>query len=71
MTEPIRVGLVGCGAISGAYLSAADRYRGFEIVALADINRPAADAKAAEFDIKQVLSVRRCWIRSQSIWSSI
>ncbi len=57
MSQPVRIGVIGCGAISGAYLSAPRRFPGIEIVALADINPAAAEAKAREFGIPRVLTV--------------
>src|SRR3954468_12341605 len=57
MPEPIRVGLVGCGAISGSYLSAAPSFPVMKIVACADLSREAAERKAAEFRVPRVCSV--------------
>jgi predicted dehydrogenase len=57
MPEPIRVGLVGCGAISGAYLSAAPSFPVMKIVACADLVREAAERKASEFGVPRVCSV--------------
>jgi predicted dehydrogenase len=51
MTDPARVGLVGCGAISGAYLKAARQFMNYRIVACTDLDparaRAAADASGA------------------------
>jgi predicted dehydrogenase len=57
MSHPIRVGLVGCGAISGAYLSAAPSFPVMRVVACADLSREAAERKAAEFRVPRVCSV--------------
>jgi predicted dehydrogenase len=57
MPEPIRVGLVGCGAISGAYLSAAPSFPVMKIVACADLSREAAERKAAEFRVPRACAV--------------
>src|SRR3954463_6834632 len=57
MPEPIRIGLVGCGAISGAYLSAAPSFPVMKIVACADLAREAAERKAAEFRVPRVCTV--------------
>lgn len=55
MTDKIRVGLVGCGAISGGHLAAyqqlADQY---EVVALCDIVEEKARQRAEEFGVAQV-----------------
>lgn len=55
MPEPMPVGVIGCGAISGAYLSMAQKLEAIDIVALADLRREAAEARAAEFSIARVL----------------
>ncbi len=57
MADRVRVGVVGTGAISGAYLQTASTSPILEVVALADLNAQAAQAKAAEFNIPRVLSV--------------
>ena len=57
MTEPVRIGVVGCGAISGAYLSAARHFPVMRVVACADVVREAAERKAAEFGVPRVCSV--------------
>jgi len=55
--EPPRIGLVGCGAISGAYLSHARHFPILNIVACCDIDGEKSRAKADEFQIGRVLSV--------------
>ncbi len=45
----VGIGVVGCGNISSAYLTAARSFPILEIVALADANHSAAEARAAEF----------------------
>ncbi|HEX8342188.1 MAG TPA: Gfo/Idh/MocA family oxidoreductase [Tepidisphaeraceae bacterium] len=57
MHKPVRVGVVGTGAISGAYLGMAKNLPVVEIAACADINREAAAKKAAEFGIARACSV--------------
>jgi predicted dehydrogenase len=57
MAEKVRVGVVGCGAISGAYLKHAKDFPILDIVACADLNREAAAKKSEEFGIPRVLSV--------------
>lgn len=51
MTEPVRVGLIGCGTISPAYLKASATFEVMHIVACADINQAAAKARSEEFGI--------------------
>jgi predicted dehydrogenase len=55
--EPVRIGLVGCGAISGAYLAGARSFPVLRVVACADISRDAAERKAAQFGVPRVLAV--------------
>ena len=57
MPDPIRIGLIGCGAISGAYLSAAPSFPVMRIVACADLSREAAERKAADFRVPRACSV--------------
>lgn len=48
---PVKVGVIGCGNISAAYLKAAKAFPILDIVALADMNPAAAETRAAEFDL--------------------
>jgi predicted dehydrogenase len=57
MSERIRVGVVGCGAISGRYLQTSAAFGNLQIVACADLSRAVAEKKAAEFNIPRVLEV--------------
>ncbi len=66
MPEKVRVGLVGCGAISSHYLNHAKNFPIFDIVACADINTEAAKKKAQEFAIAKVMSVEEL-IRDESV----
>jgi predicted dehydrogenase len=47
----VGVGIIGCGNISPAYLKAAKGFPILDIVALADANPAAAEARAAEFGL--------------------
>ncbi len=49
-----KVGMIGCGDISGAYLTAAHTFPNIEIAACADIRMDAANSKADEYHIKAV-----------------
>ncbi len=55
-TSKVKIGVVGCGAISGIYLQNAPRFGNIEIVACADLVRERAAARAAEYDIPNVYS---------------
>ena len=46
------VGIIGCGNISTAYLRLAPMFKGIEMRAVADLNAEAAEARAAEFDVR-------------------
>ena len=53
----VRVGLIGCGAISGAYFNGCKPYGNVAIVACADMDPARAEAKAREFGVPRVCSV--------------
>jgi predicted dehydrogenase len=57
MEEKVRVGVVGCGAISGAYFKMAPSFPILEMAACADLDREKAEARGAEFGIPRVLTV--------------
>src|SRR4051812_20376677 len=57
MSERVRVGVIGTGAISGAYLGMAKNFPLVEIAACADLDLQAAKKKAAEFQIPRACSV--------------
>jgi predicted dehydrogenase len=54
--KPVGVGLVGCGAISGEYLTRMKRFPILRVVACADVDPAAAKTKAKEFGIPRVLT---------------
>src|SRR4051812_11296146 len=56
--QPLRIGVVGCGAISGAYLDMAKTFPAVQIAACADLDQARAQAKAKEFGIPKVSSVQ-------------
>jgi predicted dehydrogenase len=57
MSQPVRIGLIGCGAISGKYLQTSQNFPILQIASCADINPQAAADKAKEFNIPKVQSV--------------
>lgn len=57
MSEKVRVGVVGTGAISGAYLGMAKNFPIVEMAACADLSLDAARAKAKEYGIPKVCTV--------------
>src|ERR1043165_2208915 len=57
MPQPIRIGLIGCGAIRGAYLTHARAFPILQFTACSDIDLQKAKAKALEFQIPRVLTV--------------
>jgi predicted dehydrogenase len=52
MPRTLKVGVIGTGTISSAYFRLAKNFKDIEIVACADLNAAAAEAKAKEFGIK-------------------
>jgi predicted dehydrogenase len=54
-TVSTRIGIIGCGTISGAYLRSLARFRGLEVVAVGDIDPARAAAKAREHGVALVL----------------
>ncbi len=55
--SPARVGIVGCGNISGIYFKAGQTFRMLDIVACADLDKARAEARAQEYGVPKVLSV--------------
>ena len=60
-----KIGIVGCGAISGIYLTAQRRFDILEIAACADLDLERARARAAEYDIPRACTCRRTAGRSR------
>ncbi|CZT37030.1 Gfo/Idh/MocA family protein [Rhizobium sp. 9140] len=52
LRQPLRIGIVGCGNISMAYLRNAPLFRGVDVVACADVNPQAAEQRAAQFGLR-------------------
>ena len=52
MSTPIRVGIVGAGYISAAYLRAAKDFREIAVVSCADVQRTNAETRAADFGLR-------------------
>jgi len=54
MSDELRMGVIGCGGISGAHLPAERDVEGMRTVAVCDIDEEAARAAAAEYDVPRV-----------------
>ena len=52
--QPVRIGLVGCGMISAAYLRAAKTFGVLEFIACADLNPEAAQRTQAAFGVPAI-----------------
>jgi predicted dehydrogenase len=52
MASKAKVGIIGCGNISEAYLRLAPRFSNVEVVAVADVVPAAAKARAEQFNVK-------------------
>ena len=50
--DDLRIGIIGCGNISSAYLKLAPLFRGLQLAAVADIDMAAAEARAGEFSAR-------------------
>lgn len=57
MAEKVRVGVIGCGAISAAYFKMAARLPILQMAACADLDPDRARARAEEFGVPRVLGV--------------
>jgi predicted dehydrogenase len=49
--EPTRLGIIGCGAISGHHLALATRSPEVEVVAVADLIEERATKAAEKYDV--------------------
>jgi len=56
--KPVKVGIVGCGNISGVYFAAGKKFGILDIAACADLDIERAKAKAAEFNVPRACSVK-------------
>lgn len=52
MTKELGVGILGCGNISTTYFSLSPLFKGIKVLACADLNPAAAEAKAKEYGVK-------------------
>jgi predicted dehydrogenase len=55
--KPVKIGVIGCGAISGAYFSQCPKFEMLEVAACADLLPERAQAKAAEFNVPKACTV--------------
>jgi len=53
---PTKIGIIGCGVISGIYIENARRLEAIECVAVADVNLAAAQYRAQQYDIPTACS---------------
>ncbi len=58
MADKVKAGVIGCGAISGAYLGMAKNFPLVEIAACADMDPERAKAAAKKFGIARVITVK-------------
>jgi predicted dehydrogenase len=52
MKKTLGIGIIGCGNISWAYLTLAQKFNHIEVRAVADMNMASAEARAKEFGVK-------------------
>src|SRR4030042_2987160 len=55
--KPVKIGIIGCGYISGIYLKNSKLHRNLEVVACADLIPERAEKRALEFNIPKSCSV--------------
>jgi predicted dehydrogenase len=53
---PLRIGVIGCGNISGIYFENLGAYKGTEVVACADLDLDRAKAAAEKYGVTEVLT---------------
>jgi predicted dehydrogenase len=58
MSTKSKVGIVGCGNISGIYLKNLPTFKNLEVTAVADLDLDRAKAKAEEFGVSRAFSVQ-------------
>jgi len=58
MVKPLNIGVIGCGAVSGQYLTQSRRFPILRLAACADLDPTAAAATAKEFQIPRVCTPR-------------
>src|SRR5437870_243856 len=56
VTRPTRIGILGCGVISGIYIENSRKLEGIELVAVADVNPAAARYRADQYGVGRALS---------------
>ncbi|OGV70204.1 MAG: oxidoreductase [Lentisphaerae bacterium RIFOXYB12_FULL_65_16] len=57
MSDPVRVGIVGCGNISGLYIQGCQKFDILKLVACADLDMARAEAKAKELNVPRACAV--------------
>jgi len=55
--DPVKIGIIGCGNISPAYIKGCRAFKVLDLVALADIDVRRAEARAAEFNVPRACTV--------------
>lgn len=55
--KAVGVGLIGCGVISSIYLENAKHFAEYDIVAVADLDRSRAEARAEKYGVRRVATV--------------
>ncbi|HXG24635.1 MAG TPA: Gfo/Idh/MocA family oxidoreductase [Chthonomonadales bacterium] len=59
MLRKTKIGIVGCGNISGVYFRFCQAFSNLEVIACADLLRERAEARAAEFGVPKVCTVEQ------------
>ncbi|MHB1318778.1 MAG: Gfo/Idh/MocA family protein [Anaerolineae bacterium] len=53
---PVKIGILGCGVISGIYIETSQKVDAIELAAIADVNPEAAKFRAGQYGIQRVLT---------------
>src|SRR5919204_782598 len=56
MARPTKIGILGCGVISGIYIENSKKLDAIELAAVADVNPAAARYRADQYGIERALS---------------
>ena len=57
LLKPVKVGIIGCGSVSGSYISRLKKFEILELYACADLELYRAEAKAEQYKIPRYCTV--------------
>ncbi|MBC8064755.1 MAG: Gfo/Idh/MocA family oxidoreductase, partial [Chlorobia bacterium] len=65
MASPLRVGIVGCGNISGIYFQNLGKYKSTQVIACSDLDMARAQEAAAKYAVPYALSTKELLTHSE------